>query len=83
MFPRLQNTGSFFEVLFPKVYNFSGATAQPLTSHTECLHDKNEKDIQFGGSVACQSRLISQVSRETANQTGAMRGSCIRRLQSQ
>ena len=26
-------------------------------------------------------RLVSQVSHETANQTGAMRGSCIRRLQ--
>ena len=55
MFPRLQNTGSFFEVFFLKVYNFSGATAQRLVSHIECLHVKNEKGIQFGGSAAHQS----------------------------
>ena len=50
-----------FEVFFPKVYNFSGATARRLTAWL----------------------LVSRVSREMANhQTGAMRGSCIHRLQS-
>ena len=55
-----------FEVFFPKEYNFSGATARRL-----------QKVCNLEAW-----RLISRVSHETANQMGAMRGSCIRRLQS-
>ena len=43
----------------------------------------NKKLVEWSTrSFACSQSLNSRVSRETPNQTGVMRGSCIRRLQS-
>ena len=46
------------------------------------LTSLNKKLVEWSTrSFACSQSLNSWVSRETANQTGAMRGSCIRRSQ--
>ena len=42
--------------------------ARRLASRSECLHDKNEKGIQFGGSAACQLSFARNGKSEGSNE---------------